>query len=602
VITVVIGQRGSGKTHLLNRVKEYLDKVKCIDLDQYIERACKKTVSQIFQEKGETYFRNLERKKFAEIVKKAQSDEVDFYISVGGGFDCSLIPESIRVLWLRRTSEQWGRIFTDRPRLNPELSAIEEFFERAKPRAKKFARYAWEEYLLPEGLRKVDSIEKSILFNFLENIQCGLTILPENLKKHGVGDFFLKKRLSWGLKFLELRDDLLNKTQFERVAAIVPKEQLLFSLRSARVSKCELAMIKTKVKWIDCDQSLIDKYQLEGISIISRHHRIADDNLESIFAELEFFEDRGLHVKLAVVIDSFQELQLGHKWFMAKPKQRSFLPRSNDGRWQWYRLLMHGKMFIEFLREGDGSAQDQPSLYQWLHAIDFIQKGFSAILGEPVNHSFTPIEQAPYFRAKNLLVLAIKLDEAEFLSAMEFLTELGLKAAAVTSPLKKIAFQWVQEKTAEAIEFESVNTLALSKGTGQWLGANTDLLGLAALLKGVKENKTAVWGGGGTLPLIQKILPKAKYFSSQRGVLRENSKTIDNFFPEYVIWAAPRADGKLVLFPPIQWKPKKVIDLNYREDSGGREYALRCGAHYVSGEEMFYVQAEHQRSFWEKTL
>jgi shikimate kinase len=622
VITVVIGQRGTGKTQLLNRIAKYSKNAKCIDLDQYIEKSYRKSISQIFQQKGETYFRKIEKEKFAEIIEKAKLAVGNFYISVGGGFDCALIPNFIRILWVRRISEQWGRIFTDRPRLNPEISPIEEFLQRAKPRAEKFAQCAWEEYLIPEGLRREDTIEKSIILNSIENIKGGLTLLPNMFIKSNRLNFYLNRRLGWGIKFFEIRDDLLNKTQFKKIVKIIPREQLLFSLRSSKVTLSEYSKIKNQVQWIDCDQTLINKYPLEDITIISRHHRTANDSLTAILNELEPFEVKGLHIKLAVEINNFDELILGHNWFKKNPTKRSFLPRSKDGRWQWYRLLMQGQMFVEFFREGEGSALDQPTLYQWLSGqrIRNINKRlashreansedrtatqfeFAALLGEPVSHSFTPIEQASFFEKKQMLVLAINLGEDEFKSGLKVLRDLGLRAAAVTSPLKKLAFQFADEKTKEVSEFATVNTLVLKRDKTQWLGTNTDLQGLRVLLKGIYKYVIAVWGGGGTLPLLQKLLPKAFYFSAQFGVLRDSQKVADEFSPEFIIWAAPRADGKNVLLPPGNWRPKAVIDLNYREDSGGRDYALKCGAKYISGEKMFYAQAHHQRVFWQKHL
>lgn len=622
MITVVIGQRGTGKTQLLNRIAKYSKKVKCLDLDLYIEKKYRKSISQIFEQEGEGYFRILERENFTEIIEKARHASENFYISVGGGFDCLLIPNYVHVLWVRRISEQWGRIFTDRPRLNPEISPIEEFLQRAELRAKKFVQCAWEEYLIPEGLRREDEIEKSIILNSIKNIKGGLTLLPHIFRRSNRLNFYLNKRLSWGIKFFEIRDDLLNRTQFEKLVKIIPKEQLLFSLRTSKVTLAEFSEIKKRVQWIDCDQTLVNKYPLKDVTIISRHHRVVTDNLVSIFNELEYFEDKGLHIKLAVEINNFEELILGHRWFKENPTKRSFLPRSKDGRWQWYRILMQGQMFVEFFREGEGSASDQPTLYQWLYAQQVRKKNsksvgkkgliseklsgaqieFAALLGEPVNHSFTPIEQADFFAKRQMLVLAINLSEDEFKLGIKVLKDLGLKAAAVTSPLKKLAFEIADEKTKDASEFATVNTLVLKRDKDRWLGTNTDLQGLRVLLRGISKSIVAVWGGGGTLPLLQKLLPKAFYFSAQFGVLRESQKIADNFSPEFLIWAAPRADGKNVLLPPENWRPMVVVDLNYREDSGGRYYALKSGAQYISGEKMFYVQAHHQRVFWQKYL
>jgi hypothetical protein len=41
------------------------------------------------------------------------------------------------------------------------------------------------------------------------------------------------------------------------------------------------------------------------------------------------------------------------------------------------------------------------------------------------------------------------------------------------------------------------------------------------------------------------------------------------------------------------------VDLNYRDDSAGKEYALHVKAKYISGLDMFLVQAAGQRKFWE---
>ena len=54
------------------------------------------------------------------------------------------------------------------------------------------------------------------------------------------------------------------------------------------------------------------------------------------------------------------------------------------------------------------------------------------------------------------------------------------------------------------------------------------------------------------------------------------------------------------VFPPAPWKPQLVLDLNYTEDSPGREYALLVGADYISGKLMFEYQAKKQQKFFSK--
>ena len=78
----LVGYMGSGKTTTGKRLsKKYgLD---FIDLDNYIEKRYFKTISQIFQEKGESGFREIERDALREV---AEFENV--IISTGGGAAC----------------------------------------------------------------------------------------------------------------------------------------------------------------------------------------------------------------------------------------------------------------------------------------------------------------------------------------------------------------------------------------------------------------------------------------------------------------------------------------------------------------------------------
>ena len=73
---------GSGKTTMGKRLsKKYgLD---FIDLDNYIEKRYFKTISQLFQEKGESGFREIERDALKEVA-----DFENVIISTGGGTAC----------------------------------------------------------------------------------------------------------------------------------------------------------------------------------------------------------------------------------------------------------------------------------------------------------------------------------------------------------------------------------------------------------------------------------------------------------------------------------------------------------------------------------
>ena len=78
----LIGYMGAGKTTLGRALAVELG-VEFIDLDCYIEERFRKTISQIFAEKGEEEFRNIERRMLHEV-----GEFENVIISTGGGTPC----------------------------------------------------------------------------------------------------------------------------------------------------------------------------------------------------------------------------------------------------------------------------------------------------------------------------------------------------------------------------------------------------------------------------------------------------------------------------------------------------------------------------------
>ena len=99
---VFVGAPGSGKTTIGKQVAEKLG-VEFIDVDNEIEMDEKTTISEIFVQKGEAYFRQLERAKISELLNSFNG-----VLSLGGG---SVLDESTRqalaiapVVWLKVSS------------------------------------------------------------------------------------------------------------------------------------------------------------------------------------------------------------------------------------------------------------------------------------------------------------------------------------------------------------------------------------------------------------------------------------------------------------------------------------------------------------------
>ena len=298
---------------------------------------------------------------------------------------------------------------------------------------------------------------------------------------------------------------------------------------------------------------------------------------------------------------------MGDRWLRAGAGSRAFLPRSADGRWAWYRLATKPLQAVNFWREGTGSALDQPPLLRWARARG--GRGFLAVLGHPVEHSRTPAIQEEFAREHGLDAFAIDVRPEEWdEGALEFLRTLGLRFAAVTAPLKERAFAVSARADAVAARARAANCLAWS---GEWICANTDLDGLrAAWADAVKDldpalqtgERAAIWGGGGTRAIAGEVLPNAREYSARTGRPRGDALADDStaWSPEVVLWAVGRSrmrDGSLPC-PPAGWAPRLVVDLNYSEDSPGRDYAEQTKSDYISGLAMFREQAKRQREFW----
>ena len=76
---LLTGMMGVGKSTLGKKLAKKL-KLKFIDIDQIIEKKEKKTIKEIFEEKGEGYFRKIEKKISLEELRKCNS-----VIALGGG-------------------------------------------------------------------------------------------------------------------------------------------------------------------------------------------------------------------------------------------------------------------------------------------------------------------------------------------------------------------------------------------------------------------------------------------------------------------------------------------------------------------------------------
>lgn len=73
----------SGKSVIGKLLAEQLG-ISCYDLDELIEKKEQKSISKIFETKGEIHFRKIEHQVFKELIETSES----FVLSLGGGTPC----------------------------------------------------------------------------------------------------------------------------------------------------------------------------------------------------------------------------------------------------------------------------------------------------------------------------------------------------------------------------------------------------------------------------------------------------------------------------------------------------------------------------------
>jgi shikimate kinase len=80
---ILVGYMAVGKTTIAQLLAEKID-FRTVDLDKLIEKKTNLSINQIFEMKGEIYFRKIEHELFKEIVDSNES----LIISTGGGTPC----------------------------------------------------------------------------------------------------------------------------------------------------------------------------------------------------------------------------------------------------------------------------------------------------------------------------------------------------------------------------------------------------------------------------------------------------------------------------------------------------------------------------------
>lgn len=134
------------------------------------------------------------------------------------------------------------------------------------------------------------------------------------------------------------------------------------------------------------------------------------------------------------------------------------------------------------------------------------------VLGDPVEHSLSPVMQNAAFAARGLPHLYLRYPVAPdaLPAALDEARALEMGGLNLTVPLKEVALPLVDELTAEAERVGAVNTLTFARG--RLIGDNTDARGFLRALGDrvrLERAQAVVIGAGGSARAVGTALAKA---------------------------------------------------------------------------------------------
>ena len=135
---------------------------------------------------------------------------------------------------------------------------------------------------------------------------------------------------------------------------------------------------------------------------------------------------------------------------------------------------------------------------------------FLALIGNPVNHSLSPImhNAAIEYLGLDLIYFSIPCNEKDFEIVIKSLSKINCKGVNVTIPFKEKVLNYCSKISPLAEKIKAVNTLK-PDGKKEWNGINTDVDGLIYPLEKLNlQNKQGIvlGSGGAARSAIQGLI------------------------------------------------------------------------------------------------
>jgi len=135
---------------------------------------------------------------------------------------------------------------------------------------------------------------------------------------------------------------------------------------------------------------------------------------------------------------------------------------------------------------------------------------FIALIGNPVNHSLSPIMQnaALQYLGLDLIYIAIPCKDKDLELVLNSLKKINCKGLNITIPHKERVFDLCSEISPIANKLKAINTLKLNSEK-EWSATNTDVEGFIYPLKKlnlIKRQSLVLGSGGAARSVIQGLI------------------------------------------------------------------------------------------------
>lgn len=237
------------------------------------------------------------------------------------------------------------------------------------------------------------------------------------------------------------------------------------------------------------------------------------------------------------------------------------------------------------------------------------------IIGNPVSHSHSPEIHNGYFAQASLPWIYLPFHCNDLRSLFASAEKWNTKGFSITHPYKNTVLSLLDSVTPEAERLQSCNTVA--RAGDRWIGTNTDLEGITALLKDVPldGSRCVILGAGASskafahvirphvsnLVILNRDTAKAQILAGQFNAQPGSLDDLQYYDYDLLIHATPVGwENESIPVDPDHLRPGKIVIDSIYKDTALLRKARERGCTTIDGEKWFQVQALAQFRFWKE--